>query len=120
MGLDFSHTEAHWSYSGFNRFREQIAAREGIDLAQMEGFRSWRDERPRISWDTVTTPLKPLLNHSDCDGELTPEECRAVAPRLREVVKAIWPEDCYDRAHGLLLADGLDAAAAADEQFEFC
>ncbi|MFE3202161.1 hypothetical protein [Embleya sp. NPDC059237] len=77
MGLDFSHTDAHWSYSGFMRFREAIAAHEGIDLWQMQGFNSGPDA---ISWSTVTSPLKALLNHSDCDGHLTPEECAVVAP----------------------------------------
>src|SRR3546814_10410785 len=76
--------------------------------------------RPRVSGNTVTSPLKPLLDHSDCDGELTPEEGRQVAPRLREVVKAVWPGDCYDRQTGLALADGMDAAAKANEPLEFC
>src|SRR3546814_12914881 len=101
MGLDCSHTGAHWAYSGFTRFRRALAKHEGIDLDAMEGFQRHGDDRPRVSWNTVTTPLKPLLDHSDCDGELTPEECRQVAPRLREVVKAVWPGDCYDRQTGL-------------------
>ncbi|MFJ2004741.1 hypothetical protein [Streptomyces chartreusis] len=120
MGLDFSHTEAQWAYSGFSRFRRALAHHEGIDLDVMHGFEWYGDDRPRVSWDDVTTPLKPLLNHSDCDGELTPEECRQVAPRLREVVNAVWPEDCHDRASGLALADGMDAAAKANEPLEFC
>lgn len=120
MGIDFSHNDAHWSYGGFMRFRRELAAHEGIDLAHMEGFRSYGDDRPRISWDTVTTALRPLLDHSDCDGELSPEECRTVAPRLREVIHAVWPDDCYDREHGLLLAEGMEQAAEAGEPFEFC
>ncbi|MFE6500725.1 hypothetical protein [Kitasatospora sp. NPDC057738] len=120
MGLDFSHTEAHWTYTGFMRFRRAIATHEGIDLDQMNGFRIYGSNQPQIPWTAVTTALRPLLDHSDCDGELSPEECRLVAPRLREVVSAVWPKDCYDRTHGLLLADGMEAAAAAGEQFEFC
>lgn len=120
MGLDFSHTEAHWSYSGFSRFREALAKYEAVDLGVMEGFLRHGDDRPRVGWDTVTTPLKPLLDHSDCDGELTPDECRQVAPRLREVIDSLWPDDCYDRASGLLLAEGMEAAAAANEPLEFC
>lgn len=120
MGLDFSHTAAHWSYGGFTRFREALAKHEGIDLSVMDGFRRYGDDRPRQSWDDVTTPLKPLLNHSDCDGELSPAECRQVAPRLREVIDAVWPDDCYDRRQGLALADGMDDAAEANEPLEFC
>lgn len=119
MGVDFSHCEAQWAYSGFGRFREAIAKHEGIDLTQMQGFQRYGDERPRIDWDTITTPLKPLLDHSDCDGELTPEECAQVAPRLREVIEAVWPTDCYDRRSGLELVTGMEAAAAAGENLEF-
>lgn len=119
MGIDFSHTEAHWSYTGFSRFRDALAAHEGIDLDRMDGFRRHGDDRPRISWTTISSPLVPLLNHSDCDGELTPQECRQVAPRLREVVAEIWTTG-YDRDTGLALADGMDAAAAAEEPLEFC
>lgn len=121
MGIDFSHTDAHWSYGGFARFREALAKHEGIDLDAMEGFRRHGDDRPRISWSTVTTDLKPLLDHSDCDGQLTPEECRQVAPRLREVIDAIWPDERdYDRRTGLELAHGMDVAAQAGEPLEFC
>lgn len=120
MGLDFSHTDAHWSYHGFMRFRTALAAHEGIALDRMDGFQRHGDDRPRISWDTTNTPLRPLLDHSDCDGDLTPEQCRQVAPRLREVVIALWGPYDYDHRAGLALADGMDAAAAADQPFEFC
>src|SRR3546814_10466403 len=56
MGLDFSHTDAHWAYSGFTRFRRALAKHEGIDLDAMEGFQRHGDDRPRVSWNTVTTP----------------------------------------------------------------
>lgn len=124
MGLDFSHTHAYWAYSAFHRFREALAKHEGIHLNAMAGFHNLRcqhepDDHPNIPWDNITTPLKPLLDHSDCDGELTPAECAQVAPRLREVVPLIWPDpDDYDHRHGMLLADGMDAAAAASENLE--
>lgn len=117
MGIDFSHTDASWAYSGFGRFREALAKHEGFDLDDMVGFGGER------SWDSVTTALKPLLDHSDCDGELSPEDCATVAPRLREVIEAVWPaggDYSYDRWSGLLLADGMEAAAAAGEPLEFC
>lgn len=124
MGIDFSHTKAQWAYSGFNRFRRALAKHEGIDLDAMEGFRPYDDPtwvgKP---WDSVTTALKPLLDHSDCDGELSPEDCATVAPRLRKVIEAVWPagfDYSYDRRAGLLLAEGMEAAAAAGEPLEFC
>lgn len=123
MGIDFTHTSAQWSYTGFGAFRRALALFEGFELDDMKGFGGDRD------WDTVTTDLVPLLNHSDCDGELTPDECRRVAPRLRQVVDELWPAaravwevdpNAYiNRQSGLGLADGMDAAAAADESLQF-
>lgn len=112
MGLDFSHCDAHWSYSGFHRFRCKLAKEIGIDLDSMKGFGG------KISWDKIKDPIKPLLNHSDCDGELTSEECREVAPRLRELVKD-WPDDDYDKQKALELADGMEFAAIMNENLEF-
>lgn len=121
MGLDFSHTDASWSYSGFRRFREALATHEGIDLTVMNGFRGAGDDRTRTEWTDITTPLRPLLDHSDCDGVLTPDECRQVAPYLRSILPAVWPDpDSYDCVAGTALCDGMDSAAAADEPLEFC
>lgn len=120
MGLDFSHGDAHWAYSGFGRFREKLARAEGFNLNDMEGFRrSHEPPRPMRSWDTVTTDLKPLLDHSDCDGELTSEECKQVAPRLKEII-ADWPLEDYDRRSGLDLVAAMEYCAEHGETLEFC
>lgn len=136
MGLDFNHRTAdgdrsrccpHWSYSGFNVFRTRLAASEGFDLDEMQGFGKgeyFTAERVpgTRSWDEIDTPLKPLLNHSDCDGLLTAAECAQVAPRLREVVNG-WPdtiETQYDRWSALHLAHCMDVCAASGENLEFC
>jgi hypothetical protein len=73
---------ARWSYTGFGQFRAKLAIVEGFFLDDMEGFTE--DGR---SWDLITTPLKPLLNHSDCDGEMTPAEAAEVWPRLEEIAE---------------------------------
>ncbi|MFE9777792.1 hypothetical protein ACFYPA_06495 [Streptomyces sp. NPDC005775] len=126
MGIDFSHTEAHWAYTGFSRFRRALAAYVGIDLDHMSGFKPLGagDDYQLNPWSNVTSDLKPLLDHSDCDGELSPQECQRVAPCLRQAIDAVWPsvdgeEPSYDRVNGLLLAEGMEAAAAADEPLEF-
>lgn len=132
MGVRFTHTDAHWSYTGFARFRSALAAFEGIDLDRMEGFKPYgaSDGWTGRPWSAVDAALKPLLDHSDCDGELAPDECRQIATRLRAVIDELWPADTatfaidpeahFNRSNGLLLADGMEAAAAADEPLEFC
>lgn len=95
MGLDIGDYSA--SYSSFNRLRAQIAEAEGFDLYQMLGYCKHSghshpyDVCPEAyrSWDEVSSPLVPLLNHSDCDGALTADECRAMLPRLTEVVAGL-------------------------------
>jgi len=112
MGIDFSHTEAHWSYSGFMNFRRRIAQEIEIDLDMMEGFGG------DIPFDSVNDPIMPLLNHSDCEGELTPKECGIVAPRLRELVST-WDDEDYDKRHALYLAEGMDEAVDRNENLIF-
>lgn len=119
MGVDIG--KAQWSYSGFGEFRRRLAAAEGIDLGRMAGFGLPADEA--TPWDAVSTPLRPLLDHSDCDGDLSPEECAQVAPRLAEICES-WPEagdlvQDYDRRGGLVLAEEMRAAATAGRRLEF-
>lgn len=90
------------SYSGFMRVRRLLAALEGIDLDAMDGYAGWTAEGQRIapaaqSWDNTTTTLRPLLDHSDCEGTLSSDECAAMLPRLREVRSALD----YLSDHGL-------------------
>jgi hypothetical protein len=113
MGVYFSHGNARWSYGGFNDFRKKLALEIGIDLDKMIGFGGY------TSWDTVDDHIVPLLNHSDCDGDLTPEECRLVAPRLRQLI-TMWDEDNWHKERAYMLAGGMDMAAEADEELVFC
>jgi hypothetical protein len=86
--LDFTE-RAHWSYSGFHRFRERLAGAIGLKLDEMEGFGGHK------AWDEAH-PLTALLNHSDCEGELSGAQCGLVAFGLNEIIYK-WPEDDYDR-----------------------
>ncbi len=112
MGLDFSHTDAHWSYGGFNRARTRLAAVLGHDFDML------CNEGVPADHPLLKDAIAPLLMHSDCDGELSPEECRNIAPRLRELIAA-WDDDDFDRGEFLLLADGMDDAEKANEPLEF-
>jgi hypothetical protein len=112
MGLDFNLTKAHWSYSGFNNFRRRIASIIGIELDNMVGFGG------KISWDTIDDNIKPLLSHSDCDGELSPEDCKIVEPRLRELVK-YWDDTDYDKIQALRLVSGMKASYTKNIPLKF-
>ncbi|MCK9570870.1 hypothetical protein M0R72_18110 [Candidatus Pacearchaeota archaeon] len=91
MGLDFhieSNKELHagWSYSGFMKYRRKLANEIGLVLNDMIGF-GGDEEWP----DAKDEPLVHLLDHSDCDGELTADQCRELLPRLKEIVDE-WKE----------------------------
>jgi len=105
MGMNFSHCDAHWSYGGFIHFRARLAAEIGVTLAD-------------IAWDKVDDTIVPLLDHSDCEGELTPNECQRIAPRLRELV-ARWPKGDFDRDQAERLASGMEFANKNNEPLEF-
>lgn len=114
MGLDIYLDDkrvARWSYSGFNVFRQRLAAQIGLSLKKMWGFGG------EVPWDFIVDPIAPLLNHSDCEGHLTPEQCYEVGPRLRAMLET-WPLD-YDRSEGMALAAAMDAAAMAGKNLEF-
>ncbi len=113
MGLDFSHTEAHWSYSGFNRARTRLVAILGYD------FDVLCDHSVPAPKSLLEDSIAPIIFHSDCDGDISPEHCKTTAPRLRELIAA-WPEDDFDRQQFEMLAAGMDDAAEANEPLEFC
>ena len=112
MGIDFTHCDASWSYGNFHRARVRLAETIGIKMDEMLGFGGNQE------WNAAVSPLVILLDHSDCDGELSPDECRLVAPALRKAVEP-WPDGDSDKRRFLELANGMDAAAEANEPLEF-
>jgi hypothetical protein len=76
---DLTSPDISWSNSGFHMFRQWLADAEGLVLTEMTGFGG---DRP---WSRATTTLTPLLSHPDDDGLLTPAQCAAMLPRLREI-----------------------------------
>lgn len=112
MGLDTTHNAWHGSYSSFSHWRVATAALLGFDLHSMVGFggkRSWSD--------LVPDPLHKLLDHSDCDGEISPEDCAAIAKRLEELIPNYTVDWHRGAAHQF--ADGCRDAAAAGEALKF-
>src|SRR5665648_1219897 len=115
MGLDFSHSNAHWSYSGFYDFRRRLAQEINVDLEMMDGFGG------DIPFDLIKDSIEPLLNHSDCGGGLTPSAvsythlrahetrhdlvCRLLLEKKKKLKKNIYGQMLHEvnTEHKLLL-----------------
>lgn len=79
-----------FSYIGFNNFREELAEKIGCNLREMEGF--CENGKP---WEPFKDdPLWKLLFHSDCDGELSADDCGAIAHRLVAISTEMPKKDC--------------------------
>jgi hypothetical protein len=124
MGLDFrsSGTEedlpyeerASWSYGSFGDFRRRLAAQIGITLYEMDGFGG------DTSWAPFSQePLYPLLDHADCEGELSWFECARVWPALVVAVQ-YWPKRDIHRRQALLLANHMRFCAENKRDLLFC
>lgn len=116
MGVDFYGEIGHagWSWGGFFEFRTALAVHEGFDR---EAWRAIEQTTDPI-FDTVTTPLMPLLRHSDCDGEISAEDCAQVADRLYEILHDVFPPG-YDRIQGLRLTAIMYEKAKAGTPLRF-
>ena len=79
MGLDTTHDAWHGSYGSFAAWREWLANQKGFELKGMCGFGGNK------MFDT-NDPLTPLLDHSDCDGEIKWEDCKGIADSLRAIL----------------------------------
>lgn len=98
MGLDFSPEGPHFSYSGFSYFRNSIAHYFKIPLILGSYKFSSPIEHPftyytfidydldQIELNDQYTFLETFLNHSDCDGSLTPEECEGISTLIDEYI----------------------------------
>lgn len=117
MGLDVSPGGARWSYGGFHQFRLRLVWFLGLAEPRRDGAPLGS---PLWSWRAVpdSEPLAALLNHSDCDGELSPKECAVVAPRLRAMVE-LWDDDDYDKQQALRLLDGMAQAVKTQKPLVF-
>lgn len=89
MGLDTTHDCWHGAYSSFNEFRYELGRRIGINLDDYKGYHG----NGTKELTSIAHPLMPLFNHSDCDGELSVEECKQIVSGLNGVIEAAVPED---------------------------
>lgn len=97
MGLDCSHGAFRGAYSAFNRFRQAICYVIGGSWPPHDKHNNllWsQDKQPdEDSWyvgkgySQETHPgLFIFLSHSDCDGEISPEDCLKVANDLERLI----------------------------------
>ena len=57
MGIDFSHGDAHWAYSGFMRFRGRLA----VELGYPNPLHEMYDDGSYSCMEGA--PIYPLNNH---------------------------------------------------------
>lgn len=111
MGLDCSHDAFHGAYSSFNRFRQIVAKAMGGSWPPHDDPNA---DQEAWYWghgfNEETHPgLFLFMQHSDCDGEFTPEECKQVANDLEILLPEIEKHGAGD---GHILRGGGYAAVA--------
>lgn len=87
MGLDIvkGNTSVRiGSYTGFDHFRTELASMVGVDLTQMEGYGG------NTQW-TKEEPFYELLDHSDCHGELSVDECKELMKDFQDHYSKLHP-----------------------------
>lgn len=133
MGVDFRVSEItltysicpSWSYSGFMRFRDRLLYGFGMNVHQLYESHSIKLNAAQPldgPWSKVPQGLYPLINHSDCDGDLSPENCELVADAMEPIVRA-WnageTDEGYDRMMGLRMVSLMRIASQYSKRLEF-
>ncbi|KAA2242830.1 hypothetical protein F0L74_09890 [Chitinophaga agrisoli] len=119
MGLDTTHDAWHGAYSAFSRWRHYIAELAGYgNLTSYQGFGG------AIPTELMDKDgLRVLLSHSDCDGELSPSECEAIAKDLEELLPKMRGNlgghigDVKEKTEQFI--NGCKLAASRNETMEF-
>lgn len=116
MGLDTTHNCWHGPYSSFHRFRKSLAAQIGINLEDFEGYNG--DKR----FEDVNHGIIPLLDHSDCDGELSVEESKQIVEGLNNILENFdenLPQDYNFKEKIIQFRDGCIDAIEKGEEINF-
>lgn len=117
MGLDCSHDAFHGAYSAFSRLRQCVAAASGGSYPPHYVYgpngQVQEDERGRLKRvegldDGMvyfgrdldeTSGLRIFLEHSDCDGEIGPDDCLRVADELEPLLPRVEAMGWLDCGH---------------------
>ena len=94
MGLDCSHGAFNGPYSRFNRFRQYVA--RAVDASYPPHNDKNLDDTYIYFADDFNKAEHPgliaFLEHSDCDGEMSPKVCKQVADELEALLPKIVEE----------------------------
>jgi len=118
MGLDTSHNCWHGPYSSFGRFRRCLGEQIGINLDEYLGY----NQNGTKYLDSIEHDIKPLLNHSDCDGSLTVKESRQIAKGLTQILKNFneeLPSDYNFKEKIIQFRDGCLDAVSKKQKVKF-
>ena len=131
MGLDTTHGAFHGAYSSFNRFRQAVT-RTMCGSWPPHNDLSLDPERWYFDDERMNRESHPglfvLMEHSDCDGEISPGDCFLVANDLDALADDMEREGLgvgHTRRDGgyaevaRQFARGCRAAARASEPLEF-
>lgn len=110
MGLDTSHGCWSGPYSSFNRYRRALCQCAG--LGDLDAYIGFNGDKPFPKHDLV-----PLLDHSDCDGEIPWKQCGLLALELLKAQPAM--ETAGWGAENLRWISGLNDAFNRKENIEF-
>jgi hypothetical protein len=115
MGLDVSHGAFIGPYGSFDRFRQTLCEATGGTWPKRFSGSSYFVLGP--GFDSESHPgLWELLNHSDCDGEISPEDCLKVAKDLKELLPELGIPDIRVAKKFI---EGCELAASLNESLIF-
>jgi hypothetical protein len=122
MGLNTTHDCWNGPYSSFHEFRTFLAKQINIDLDRQIEFGGDLHDLNETEHGII-----PLLNHSDCDGKLTVDECKSIITGLDDIIsKMKKPEEMnkasreyHFRISAVQFRNGCQKAFDNNEEVEF-
>jgi hypothetical protein len=133
VGLDASHECWHGPYTGFQRWRQELARAAGYKVNERPNvlrgeshyelpWDRFEEKNYQGEWDSIPgdDPLMFLLVHSDCDGVIRPQHGVHLADRMEQLLPLLDESARPSvREETGRFIDGLRKAAAAGEDVEF-
>jgi hypothetical protein len=130
VGLDTSHGCWNGPYTGFQRWRQELARAAGYEVVNERGpgeayyelpWEMFEEKNFQGEWDSIPgdDPLMFLLVHSDCDGVIHPQHGVHLADRMEQLLPLLDDGVYRVRENTERFIDGLRKAATAGEDVEF-